>query len=127
MWFQARCEGRPSPVKIKTYSVAYFLFFKVRRLCFNFSIVSFGNPFSFNFLLRSLILSEESSSSVTIALQTFSSMGSSSIASLSSTLVTVDCCCCCNFSLGKTCSSKRSNESKSWLNASKGLNRPKSE
>ena len=123
MWFQAMCEGRP--VKIKTYSVAYFLFFKVRRLCFNFSIVSFGNPFSFNFLLRSLILSEASSSSVTIALQTFSSMGSSSIASLSSTLVTVDCCC--NFSLGKTCSSKRSNESKSWLNASKGLNRPKSE
>ena len=122
MWFQAMCEGRP--VKIKTYSVAYFLFFKVRRLCFNFSIVSFGNPFSFNFLLRSLILSEESSSSVTIALQTFSSMGSSSIASLSSTLGTD---CCCNFSLGKTCSSKRSNESKSWLNASKGLNRPKSE
>ena len=46
-----------------TYSVAYFLFFNVRLLCFNFSMVSFGRPLSFNFLLRSLMFRDANSSS----------------------------------------------------------------
>ena len=113
----------------ETYSVAYFLFFKVRRLCFNFSMVSFGNPFSFNFRLRSLILSEASSSSVTIELHAFSSIGSSMVM-LSSTVVDEFVFWILSEALEldwKTCSSSRSNESKSWLNASNGLNKPKSE
>ena len=48
-----------------TYSVAYFLFFNVLLLCFNFSMVSFGRPLSFNFLLRSLMLRDANSSSET--------------------------------------------------------------
>ena len=46
-----------------TYSVAYFLFLRVRLRCLSFSMISLLSPRSFNFLLRSLMLREDNSSS----------------------------------------------------------------
>ncbi len=62
--YWARSVLKLNLFKLKSYSVAYFLFFNVLRLCFNLSMVSLQRPFSFSFRLRSLMLREANSKSV---------------------------------------------------------------